>query len=118
MVYGTGGLYSIKLLPVRIVVLPPSLNQLLCLLQRVDEFGIQKFIPEFAFEGFVVSIHPWTASLNELRLHADRPEPGSDGNSRKLLAIVRADMTRRAISEKQVYQSRYKIQRAQRRLPP
>ena len=68
MVYGAGGLHPIKLFPVRIVVFPPSLNQLLCLLQRVEDFGIQKFISEFATEGFVVSILPWAAGLHELRL--------------------------------------------------
>ena len=81
-------------------MLPPSLNQFLCLLQRVEDFGIQKFISEFAIEDFVVSILPWAAGFNELRLHADRPEPGSDGNARKLQAIVRVDMIRRVIPDK------------------
>ena len=93
MVCGAGGQYPIKLLPVRIVVLPPTLNQLLCLLQRVEDFGIQKFISEFAIEDFVVSILPWATGLHELRLHADWPEPGSDGNRRKHQAIVRADIS-------------------------
>ena len=105
MVYSAGGLYPVKLLPVRVVVLPPSLNQILCLLQRVEDFCIQKFISEFAIEDFVVSILPWAAGLHELCLHADWPEPGSDGNGRKLQAIVRADMIRRAIPDKQVYQA-------------
>ena len=90
MVCSAGGLYPVKL-PVRVVMLPPSLNQLLYLLQRVEDF--------------VVSILPWAAGFNELLLHADWPELGSDGNGRKLQAIVRADMIRRAIPDKQVYQA-------------
>ncbi len=70
--------------PDRVVVLSPSLDQHLRLLQCVEDFRVQQFIPELAVEALVVAVFPWAAGCDEQRLHADPSEPGSDVDGRKL----------------------------------
>ena len=64
----------------RIVLLSPSLDQHLRLLQSVEDFYVQKFVSELAIEALVVAVLPGTAGFDVEHFHADPPEPGSDGN--------------------------------------
>ena len=58
----------------RIVVLSPSLDQHLRLLQSVEDFHVQKFVSELAIEALVVAVLPGTAGLDVERLDT---EPGA-----------------------------------------
>ena len=89
----------------RIVVLSPSLDQHLRLLQSVEDFHVQKFVSEFAIEALVVAVLPGTAGFDVERFHADPPEPGSDGNGCKLRTIVRSNVIRWAVLDEQLSQT-------------
>jgi hypothetical protein len=47
--------------PDRIVVPPPALDDDLCLLQRVEDLAIQKFIPQLRVEALAIAILPGAA---------------------------------------------------------
>ena len=74
-------------------MLSSSLDQHLRLFQSVEDFYVQKFASELAIEALVVAALPGTDGFDVERFHADPSEPGSDGNGRKLQAIVRADIS-------------------------
>ena len=89
----------------RIVLLSPSLDQHLRLLQSVEDFHVQKFVSELAIEALVVAVLPGTAGFDVERFHADPSEPGSDGNGCKLRTIVRSNVIWWAVPDKQLSQT-------------
>jgi hypothetical protein len=78
----------------RVVVLPPTLDEHLRLLQRVEDLAVQQFVPELAVEGLVVAVLPWTARLDEQRLHADPRKPVANDFGCELRTVVTANVIR------------------------
>ena len=60
--------------PDGVVMLSPALDQYLRLPEGVEDFHIQKLVPQFAIEAFVITVFPWTAGFDEQRFHADPPQ--------------------------------------------
>lgn len=79
--------------PDRIVVAPPALDQKLCLLQRIEDFPVQQFVPQLAVEALVVAILPRAAGLDEQRRYAEPGKPATHDLSHELGPIVGADVT-------------------------
>src|SRR5664279_6626463 len=50
--------------PLRVVVHPPLLNHHLGLLQRVEDFSVQAFIPQLAVEALAVPVLPRTPGFD------------------------------------------------------
>lgn len=87
--------------PYRVVVISPSLDQHLRLLQRIEDFRVQEFVPELAVEALVVAVLPWASGFDVEHLHTDPSEPGPDSRGRELGAVIGPDMIRRAVFGKQ-----------------
>jgi len=83
-------------------MLSPALDQYLRLPEGVEDFHIQKLVPQFAIEAFVITVFPWTAGFDEQRFHADPPQPFAHGDSRKLGPVVRPNMIRRSVDDEQI----------------
>jgi hypothetical protein len=88
--------------PECVVFQPPFFNQHLGLLQGIEDLAIEPFIPEFTVEAFVVTVFPRTARFNKERLDTEPFEPLANNPGRELGTIVRADMIRRAMLDKEL----------------
>ena len=74
--------------PVNIVLLPPPLDDHLGLLKGIENLPVEHLISEFSIEGFVVSILPGAAGLNEQGLDPDPPKPAPNRLSSKFSSII------------------------------
>ena len=74
--------------PYRVVLLPPSLRQNLCLQRSIEDLSIQKLVSQFPVKGFNESILPRTAGRDEQCLHANPSQPLTDSESCKLRPIL------------------------------
>ena len=74
-----------------VVVFSPFFDQDLCLLQRVEDLAVQKFISKPCIEAFAVSVLPWTAWFDVGGLSSNSCYPVSDSLSNELRAVVRAN---------------------------
>src|SRR5271170_2232545 len=79
-----------------VVVFTPHLDQHLRFRQTVEDLAIQQFIPELPVEAFYVPVLPWAARFDEQGLYAHFRQPLPYYGSRKLRAVVAADVLRRA----------------------
>src|SRR5664279_486888 len=91
--------------PLRVVVDPPLLNHHLGLLQRVEDFSVQAFIPQLAVEALAVPVLPRTPGLDVqgLRPHPGQPLPQL--LSYKLRAVVGTDVLRNTVHQHHIGQS-------------
>ena len=74
--------------PESVVFLPPSFDDHLGLLKSIENLPIEDLISEFSIEGFVVSILPGAAWLDEQGLDSDPSKPVPDRRSSKFGSIV------------------------------
>ena len=72
---GRGFLSQATVWPHRVVLPLPPLDQDLCFRQRVEDFAVQQFVAQFPVERFDIPVLPWTARLDEQRLHVQGGEP-------------------------------------------
>ena len=79
----------------RVVVLPPLLDQYLCLAEAVEDFSIQHFIAKAGIEAFAITILPGRSGLDASRFCTDGADPVTNGLGDELRAIVGA-VNRRA----------------------
>ena len=82
----------------------PRFDDDLCLLQIHEEFAIQQIIPKFAVEAFAIAIFPGASRLNVLRLHTKFGQPFFQDARHELWAVIRTQITRQAVSQKQIRQ--------------
>ena len=99
--------------PERIVFQPPFFNQHLGLLQGIEDLAVEPFIPEFTIEALVVTVFPGTARFNKERLDTKPFEPLASNSGRELGPVVRADMLRRAMLDKELGEATQDIIRLQ-----
>lgn len=74
--------------PESVVFLPPSFDDHLGLSKGIENLPIENLISELSIEGFVVSILPGAAWLDEKGLDSDPPKPTPDRLSSKFGPIV------------------------------
>ena len=74
------------------VVSPPTLNDDLCFLQRVEDLAIQKLISKLRVIALTIAILPGATGHNVGGLGPYGGEPVAQILSDKLRAIIRADM--------------------------
>ena len=58
-----------------IVQPPPLLDEYDGLVQGVEDLTVQELVPQLAIETLVVAVLPWTARLDEQRLHTEPGQP-------------------------------------------
>jgi len=76
--------------PDRIVVMPPALDDDLCLVQRVEDLAIQQLISQLRVEALAIAVLPRTAGHDVGRLRAHGGEPVAQVLGDKLRAVIRA----------------------------
>jgi hypothetical protein len=96
------------------VVLSPGFDHDLCFLQAVEDLSVQQFIPELGVEALAISFDPAIDPLDQSRLSIPRaawldvergdaesrqPLPDSDGD--ELRPVIRADVLRDALFDKE-----------------
>jgi hypothetical protein len=74
--------------PESVVLLPPPFGDYLGLFKSIENLPVEHLIPQFSIEGFVVSILPGAARLDEQGLDSDPPKPTPDRFSSKFGSIV------------------------------
>src|SRR5215470_1989147 len=82
----------------RIVASAPPLHDHPRLVQRIEEFAVEQFVPQFAVEGFHISILPRTPWLDTQRRDGEPLVPLSKHPGNKLWAVVAPNMRRAARS--------------------
>ena len=89
---------------VRIVALAPTFHDHPRLVQRVEEFAVEQFIPQFSVEGFDIAVLPRTPGFDKQR-HDDKVLVLlSKHSGNKLWAVIGPDMCRAAPEQKQLSQ--------------
>lgn len=58
-----------------VVVSPPSFDDDLCLLERIEDFPVKQFITEFGIEAFAIAVFPRAARHNVGRLGTGKRKP-------------------------------------------
>lgn len=85
-----------------VIVSSPSFDDDPSFQQSEEDLAIQKLVPHLAVEGLTVSILPWTSGLNVERLYANIFEPFSQFSCNELWTVVRANMLRDPVFNKQI----------------
>jgi len=82
-----------------IAVIPPLLNEDLCLLQAVEDLSVQALVPELAVKALVVAVLPGTAGLDEQRPGTHLFQPAPQQPRGYFRPIVRADVFQHAMHQ-------------------
>src|SRR5262249_12078461 len=77
--------------PHLIVMLPPALDEHLCLFQSVKNLALQELVLKLAIEAFAVAIFPRAARLNVKSLDRQSLEPPAHDLGGKFTAVFRAN---------------------------
>ena len=101
-----------------IVVAAPIFNDDLSLVQRLEDFSVQKLITQAGVEALDVAIFPRAARFDVSRLRAHGCDPASDSLSDELRTIVRADERRDATQNELIRKSVDDIHRVEFALNP
>jgi hypothetical protein len=102
-----------------VVAAAPSLDEHLSLFQAVEDLAVKQLVPNLAIDGLVVAVLSRAvllaaeaaplgsrSALSYVEdLDAQPLEPAPDCLSRELIAVVRADMIRRAVPDKELRQN-------------
>src|SRR5690606_22376675 len=88
----------------RVVVLPPLLDQDLCLAEAVEDLPIQHFIAKAGVKALAITILPGRSGLDVSRFCPDGADPVPNGLGDELRAIVGADEGWHASNDEQVRQ--------------
>jgi hypothetical protein len=86
------------------VALMPTFHDYPRLVQRIEEFAIEQFIPQFSAEGFDIAILPRTPWLDKQRRDGEPLVPPSRHPGNKLWAVIGPDMRRAVPKQKQLSQ--------------
>lgn len=86
----------------RILVGPPPFRQNLCFLQGIEQLPVQKLIPHFAIERFHIAVFPGRAGFNGERLDVEVFEPPAQRLRDELRPVLRPDVLRHAMVQKQL----------------
>ena len=92
---------------------PPSLDQHLGFLERVEDLAVQQLVAQLAVEALVVAVLPRAAALDEQRPHADPAEPSPHRLGGEFPAVARADVVGRAAFDEEVGQHLQHVVRGQ-----
>ena len=84
----------------RIVLMAPTFDEDLRLMQCIEEFAVQQLIPQLPVEGLHVAVLPGTPWFNEQRRDRKQAIPCPQRRGDELRPIVRPDMRRTAMAEK------------------
>ncbi len=71
-----------------VVVPPPLLDDDLCFSQRIEDFPVEKFVPEACVEALDVAVLPGASRLNVGGLCSNHADPVAYGFSNKLRPII------------------------------
>ena len=71
-----------------IVALAPTFHDHPRLVQHIEEFAVEQFVPRFSVEGFNMSILPWTPRLDKQRRDGEPLVPLSKHPGNKLWAVA------------------------------
>ena len=71
-----------------VVVPPPLLDDALCFSQRIEDFPVEKFVPEACVEALDVAVLPGASRLNVGGLCSNHDDPVAYGFSNKLRPII------------------------------
>jgi hypothetical protein len=99
--------------PNGVVVLSPSFDHDLGLLESVEYLSVEQFISQLAIEAFVVAVLPGAAGFNVKGLNTHRGQPLTNGLGRELPAIVRSDILGGAMSDEKLCETKKHIIRSQ-----
>jgi len=99
--------------PEGIIFPPPFFNQHLGLFQGIEDLTVEPFITEFAIEALDVTVFPRAARLNKERLNIKVFEPLANNSGRELGTVIRANMLRRAMLNKEIREATQDIIRLQ-----
>jgi len=99
--------------PEGIIFPPPFFNQHLGLFQGIEDLTVEPFITEFAIEALDVTVFPRAARFNKERLNIKVFEPLANNSGRELGTVIRADMLRRAMLNKEIREAIQDIIRLQ-----
>lgn len=87
-----------------VVVASPPLDEYLRFPERVEDFPIEKLVPQFSIEAFAMAVLPCAAVLNVQGLHAEPTEPSADRDFNVLGSIVGSDVLRRPMHDEDISQ--------------
>jgi hypothetical protein len=88
----------------RVVALAPTIHDHPRLVQRIEEFAVEQFIPQFSVEGFDRSVLPRTPWLDKQRRDGEPIVPLSKHPGNTRWAVIGPDMRRAAPKQKQLSQ--------------
>src|SRR5271168_258676 len=86
----------------RVVFHAPLLDHYLCLLQRVENFPVQAFIPQFSVEALAVAVLPRTSRLDVQRPGTHLAQPFPQFLRHELRTIVRTNVFRYSVEQHHV----------------
>src|SRR4029077_13739226 len=87
-----------------VVAVAPSFYDHPRLMQRIEEFAVEQFIPQFSVEGFDIAVLPRTPWLDKQRHDGEPLVPLSKHPGNKLWPVIGSDMRRAAPKQKQLSQ--------------
>ncbi len=90
--------------PHLIVLLPPLLNQYLRFSQSIEYLTVEQLVSQLPIERFDVAVLPGTPRLYKQRLYTDAIQPSTYRLGRKLRPIIRSDVFRNVLEDKQLKQ--------------
>lgn len=85
-----------------VVVTPPTFDDDLGFLQRVDDFAAEQLIAKFRAEAFAISILPRSAGHDVGGLGSDRCDPFAHRRGHELRTIVRTNVSGNAAQDEQI----------------
>ena len=85
-----------------IIMVAPLLNEHLRFLQRVKHLSVQQLIPQATIKAFIVSILPGGSWLDVSCFDTQFMQPVFQRFGCKFTAIVRTDIIRQALDDKQI----------------
>ena len=74
--------------PYVIILISPSFHKDFCFSDRIKDFTVEHFIPQFAIKRYHIAVFPGTARSNIEGFHPQPCEPGSDWFGGKLCPVI------------------------------
>ena len=88
-----------------IIVNPPPFRQNLCFLERIEQLPIEELVPHLPIERFDRAVLPRRARFDVERLNLEGREPPPQGLCDEFRPVIRPNMLRHAMVEKELGQN-------------
>ena len=97
---------------------PPALDDDLCLREGVEDFPVEKLVPEPGVERLDEAVFPRRSRRDVGRLRSDCSDPLLDGLRNELRAVIRANVAGHAAQDEEIGQNVYHIGRFEPPIDP